>query len=71
VGGPGLLSSLIQEGLLDELRLIVHPVVVGGGLAVFGGLLEPQAVELLSAEPTPTGRLHLTYRVAAAAEPRQ
>ena len=71
VGGPGLLSSLIQEGLLDELRLIVHPVVVGGGLAVFGGLVEPQAVELVSAEPTPTGRLHLTYRVAAAAEPSQ
>jgi len=71
VGGPGLLSSLIQAGLLDELRLIVHPVVVGGGLAVFGGLVEPQAVELVSAEPTPTGRLHLTYRVAAAAEPIQ
>ena len=71
VGGPGLLSSLIQAGLLDELRLIVHPVVVGGGLAVFGGLVEPQAVELVSAEPTPTGRLHLTYRVAAAAEPSQ
>jgi len=45
--------------------------VVGGGLAVFGGLVEPQAVELVSAEPTPTGRLHLTYRVAAAAEPIQ
>ena len=71
VGGPGLLSSLIQAGLLDELRLIVHPVVVGGGLAVFGGLVAPQAVELVSAEPTPTGRLHLTYRVAAAAEPSQ
>jgi len=71
VGGPGLLTSLINEGLLDELRLIVHPVVVGGGLAVFGGLVEPHAVELVSAEPTPTGRLHLTYRVAAAAEPSQ
>src|SRR5262245_15394807 len=57
VGGPGLLSSLVREDLLDELRLIVHPVVAGGGLAVFGGLLEPQAVQLVSAEPTPTGRL--------------
>jgi dihydrofolate reductase len=71
VGGPGLLSSLIQEGLLDELRLIVHPVVVGSGLAVFGGLGGRQAVELVSAEPTPTGRLHLTYRVRADAEPSQ
>jgi dihydrofolate reductase len=69
VGGPGLLTSLINEGLLDELRLIVHPVLVGGGLAVFEGLSERAAVELVSAEPTPTGRLHLTYRVGAPAEP--
>ena len=69
VGGPGLLASLIEEGLLDELRLIVHPVVVGGGLPVFGGLVERHAVELVSAAPTPTGRLHLTYRVGAPLQP--
>jgi len=69
VGGPGLLTSLIDEGLLDELRLIVHPVVVGGGLAVFDGLAERHAMELVSADPTPTGRVHLTYRVGAALEP--
>jgi len=68
VGGPGLLASLVNEGLLDELRLIVHPVVAGGGLAVLGGLLERHGLELVSAEPTPTGRLHLTYRVEAPAE---
>jgi dihydrofolate reductase len=67
VGGPGLVSSLINEGLLDELRLIVHPVLAGSGLAFFGGLVDPQALELVAAVPTPTGRLHLTYRVGAAA----
>jgi len=67
VGGPGLLTSLINEGLLDELRLIVHPVVVGAGQAVFRGVVEGQALELVSATPTPTGRLHLTYRVGAPA----
>jgi dihydrofolate reductase len=67
VGGPGLLTSLINERLLDELRLIVHPVVVGAGQAVFRGVVEGRALELVSATPTPTGRLHLTYRVVAPA----
>jgi dihydrofolate reductase len=70
VGGPGLLAGLINEGLLDELRLVVHPVVVGAGQAVFQGVLEPRALELVSATPTPTGRLHVTYRVGGPAEPR-
>ncbi|MGH9191197.1 MAG: dihydrofolate reductase family protein [Acidimicrobiales bacterium] len=38
VGGPGLVTSLINARLLDELRLIVHPVATGGGTAVFGGI---------------------------------
>lgn len=67
VGGPGLLTSLVNEGLLDELRLIVHPVVVGAGQAVFRGVVEGRALELVSATPTPTGRLHLTYRVGVPA----
>ena len=65
VGGPGLVASLIDEGLLDELRLIVHPVVTGGGTAVFGGIAEREALELVSAEPTTSGRVNLTYRLGA------
>jgi dihydrofolate reductase len=65
VGGPGLVSSLINAGLLDELRLIVHPVVTGRGTAVFGGIAERQALELVSAEPTTSGRVNLTYRLGA------
>ena len=66
VGGPGLVTSLINAGLLDELRLIVHPVAVGGGTALFGGVAQRQAFELLSTEPAPSGRVNLTYRVTAA-----
>ena len=65
VGGPGLVASLIDAGLLDELRLIVHPVATGGGTAVFGGIAERQTLELVSAEPTASGRVNLTYRVGA------
>jgi dihydrofolate reductase len=60
-----LVSSLINADLLDELRLIVHPVVTGGGTAFFGGIAEPHALELVSAEPTTSGRVILTYRLGA------
>jgi dihydrofolate reductase len=61
VGGPGLIASLIDEGLLDELRLIVHPVLAGGGATFYTG--HRDALELVAAEPKEAGRLHLTYRV--------
>jgi dihydrofolate reductase len=64
VGGPGLVGSLINASLLDELRLIVHPVVTGRGTAFFGGIAEPRSLELVSAEPTKSGRLNLIYRLA-------
>ena len=62
VGGPGLLTSLINEGLLDELHLIVHPVIVGSGATLFAGLDERHTLELTSAAPTASGRIHVTYR---------
>jgi dihydrofolate reductase len=64
VGGPGLVASLVNADLLDELHLIVHPVVTGGGTALFGGIGQRQALAFVSAEPTTSGRLHLTYRLA-------
>ena len=63
VGGPRLLTSLINEGLLDELRFIVHPVAVGDGTPLFEGMAERQALDLVEAEPMPSGRVHLTYRL--------
>jgi dihydrofolate reductase len=65
VGGPGLVRSLIDEALLDELRLIVHPVAVGAGTALFGGIARRQALELVNSELIASGRVVLTYRVTA------
>jgi dihydrofolate reductase len=65
VGGPGMVTSLINAGLLDELRLIVHPVAAGGGRALFEGMAERQAFQLVSAEPMASGRVNLTYRLSA------
>lgn len=66
VGGPRLVTSLINSDLLDELRLIVHPVVVGSGTPLFGGVAQRQALERLRTEPRASGGVNLTYRVRAA-----
>lgn len=66
VGGPGLVRSLIGAGLLDELRLIVHPVLLGSGTSAFDGLARRQDLELVATEATESGRVQLTYRLAAA-----
>src|SRR5215813_5261030 len=34
-GSPTLVRSLLRDGLLDELELVVHPIVVGGGQRLF------------------------------------
>jgi deazaflavin-dependent oxidoreductase (nitroreductase family) len=61
VGGPRLVTSLIEAGFLDELRLIVHPVVVGAGRPLF---TQRQTLELVSAAPMATGRVSLAFRLA-------
>jgi dihydrofolate reductase len=63
VGGPTLVRSLLDAGLLDELRLIVHPVLVGAGRSITEALGSPRRMELVAAEPVAAGRLALTYRL--------
>ncbi len=65
VGGAGLVRSLIDAGLLDELRLIVHPVAVGAGAALFDGVARRQDLELVDSERTTASRVKLTYRLTA------
>jgi dihydrofolate reductase len=67
VGGPGLVRTLIDEGLLDEIRLIVHPVALGAGARLFDGIARRRELNLVNSEPGASGRVHLTYRVIAPA----
>ena len=62
VGGPTLVTSLLNEGLLDELKLIVHPLLLGGGKALFAGVTQRRPLQFVQAEPTQAGRVILTYR---------
>lgn len=63
VGGATLVATLLNHDLLDELRLIVQPILLGGGKALFAGLEKWRSLELLGAQPTGTGAVMLSYRV--------
>jgi dihydrofolate reductase len=64
IGGAALVSGLMNEGLIDELRLIVHPVVLGGGKALFAGVSGRRGLELVQAGADRSGRVVLSYRIA-------
>jgi dihydrofolate reductase len=63
-GSIGLVQSLLREDLLDELRLMVHPVVVGNGKRLFESVGDQTALELVESEAFSTGVLYLTYQPA-------
>ncbi|SDC57457.1 dihydrofolate reductase family protein [Rhodococcus tukisamuensis] len=66
MGSPTLARTLLSEGLVDELRLIVMPVLLGGGKSIFpddGGL---RTLELVSVVTSDAGVNVCTYRPATA-----
>jgi dihydrofolate reductase len=63
-GSGSLVRSLLEDGLLDELRLLVHPIVVGGGKRLFAEGGERMALELVDSKTFSTGVVFLTYRPA-------
>jgi dihydrofolate reductase len=63
-GSATLVRWLLEEGLIDELHLLVHPVVVGHGKKLFAdGAKVP--LKLVSATTFTTGVLHVVYAPAA------
>lgn len=62
VGGAALVASLLNEDFIDELRLIVHPILLGNGKALFSGVNKRRSLDLVQAESTESGRMILTYR---------
>jgi dihydrofolate reductase len=64
MGSTVLVQSLIQHGLVDEFRLLINPVLVGGGKRIFpdDGALRP--LRLVDHEVTSTGSIIATYTPA-------
>jgi dihydrofolate reductase len=61
-GSPTLVRSLLREGLLDELRLLLFPTVVGGGKRLFDHGSGRLALKLADSKTFDTGVLGLTYQ---------
>ena len=60
-GSATLVRSLLADGLLDELRLLVHPIVVGTGKRLFEEGTGEIPLQLLGSQTLSTGVLSLTY----------
>ena len=64
VGGAGLASTLIELGLVDEYRLFVSPVVLGGGTPFFPALEERIDLELAETRTFGSRVVYVRYRKA-------
>ena len=60
-GSITLVRSMLRHGVLDELSLLVHPVVVGSGMRLFDGETERIPLRLLDSRTFDNGVLYLTY----------
>lgn len=66
LGSGALIRSLLPHGLIDELLLMIHPVVLGSGRRLFGPDDEVHRLELVSSRATAGGLLLTTYRPVGA-----
>ncbi len=60
-GGAGLTASLINLGLVDELSLAVHPILLGQGTPLFRDIPKRIMLKLIDSKNYSTGLVTLTY----------
>lgn len=63
MGGAQVTAGLIDAELVDELRLIVYPLIAGKGKALFATTERRSGLELREVQQRPDGRLSLIYRI--------
>jgi dihydrofolate reductase len=61
-GSSTLTPVLLEQGLVDEMVLIVYPVLLGRGKRCFSDRADPREFAFVSTRTTPTGVLMNTYR---------
>lgn len=63
LGGVALSSRLIELGLVDEYRFVVHPIIVGGGRRLFEGINLPEKLQLklVDSKTLKSGQVALRY----------
>jgi dihydrofolate reductase len=61
VGGPTLAAAFIRRGLVDEYRLLIHPVILGAGTPFFPSLEAPIRLRLIDERRFASGVMYLAY----------
>ena len=64
LGGGRTTANLIEAGLVDELRLIVYPLIAGDGKALFAATKSRRGLELRKVQQLDGGRISLVYGIA-------
>ena len=62
-GGAGLTTSLMNIGLVDELSLAVHPILLDGGKPLFSNINKRIHLKLVDSKTYSTGLVNLTYEL--------
>jgi dihydrofolate reductase len=62
-GSANLSKTLMNEGLFDEYRLGIAPVIHGRGRLLFDGGVAPQELQLLEMRPLSTGCVIFRYQI--------
>jgi dihydrofolate reductase len=65
-GSANLTASLMQLGLVDELRIMVNPVILGQGTPLFKGVIEKVNLKLINTRVFRNGNVLLYYQMAEA-----
>ncbi len=60
-GGPSLVHDFTAEGLVDDFRIAIWPVIIGQGNHYWGPLLSQQTLRLVDVKTLTYGRLFLHY----------
>lgn len=61
VGGANLVSNLINHNLIDELRLVIHPIVLGKGKGLFKDVAARHPLKLKHSKSSESGQISLVY----------
>lgn len=64
VGGPTLASAFVERGLIDEYRIVVHPVLLGAGTRFFPALDMPVRLRHTATRTFASGATYLGYEPA-------
>lgn len=63
-GGAALTAALMEAGLVDEIHLAVHPILLGNGKPLFSGISERVKLNLADSKTYDTGLVFLIYTTA-------